>query len=159
MEKLTSNGVNPWFWSKNGHFSNIFYFRKYTPEKCLLPYSRVEKRLSRVWKQEFQKREKFTFFQRGRPMISGPKMAMFSTFFLGNLGQKNVFYDILKWKNAFLGYKKKKFKKWKKWHFSKKVNLWFWSKNGHFWNFFFRKYTPEKCLLGYSRAKKRVSRL
>ena len=47
-------------------------------------------------------------------MVSGPKMAMFSTFFLGNLGQKNVFYDILKWKNAFLGYKKKKFKKWKK---------------------------------------------
>ena len=74
-------GVNPWFWSKNGHFSNFF--------------------------------------------------------FLGNIGQKNVFYDILEWENAFLRYKKKKFKKWKNWHFSKGVNPWFWSKNGHFSNFFF----------------------
>ena len=50
-----SKGVNPWFWSKNGHFSNFF--------------------------------------------------------FLGNIGQENVFYDILERKNAFLGYKNKKFKK------------------------------------------------
>ena len=48
-------GVNPWFWSKNGHFSNFLCF--------------------------------------------------------GNLFQENVFYDILERKNAFLGYKNKKFKK------------------------------------------------
>ena len=35
----------------------------------------------------------------------GPKMAIFPTFILGNIGQKNVFYDILGRKNAFLGYK------------------------------------------------------
>ena len=40
-----------------------------------------------------------------------PKMAIFPIFFLGNTGQENVFYDILERKNAFLGYKKKKFKK------------------------------------------------
>ena len=28
----------------------------------------------------------------------------------GNIGQENVFYDILERKNAFLGYKNKKFK-------------------------------------------------
>ena len=39
-------GVNPWFWSKNGHFSKFF--------------------------------------------------------FVGNIGQENVFYDILERKNAFL---------------------------------------------------------
>ena len=50
-----SKGVNPWFWSKNGHFS------------------------------------KFGF--------------------LGNIGQENVFYDILERKKTFLGYKNKKFKK------------------------------------------------
>ena len=76
-----SEGVNPWFWSKNRHFSNFF--------------------------------------------------------FLGNIGQENVFYDILERKNAFLGYKNKKFKKSKNWHFSKGVNPWFWCKNGHFSNFFF----------------------
>ena len=32
-------------------------------------------------------------------------------FFLGNIGQENVFYDILERKNAFLGNKNKKFKK------------------------------------------------
>ena len=76
-----SKGVNPWFWSKNGHFSNFF--------------------------------------------------------FLGNIGQENVFYDILERKNAFLGYKNKKIEKSKNWHFSKGVKPWFWSKNGNFSNFYF----------------------
>ena len=40
------------------------------------------------------------------------KMAIFfKHFFLGNIGQENVFYDILKRKNAILSYKNKKFKK------------------------------------------------
>ena len=51
--------------------------------------------------------EKLTFFQRGG---FGPKLAIFSTFFLGNIGEENVFYDILERKNAFQGYKRKKFK-------------------------------------------------
>ena len=37
----------------------------------------------------------------------------FQLFFLGNIGQENVFYDILEKKNAFLGYKNKKFNKLK----------------------------------------------
>ena len=40
-------------------------------------------------------------------------MAIFSIFFfLGNIGQENVFYDILELKNAFLGYNNSKLKKW-----------------------------------------------
>ena len=62
-------------------------------------------------------------------------MAVFASFFLGNIGQENVFYHILERENAFLGYKKKKFKKSKNWHFSKGVNPWCLSKNGHFSNF------------------------
>ena len=58
-------------------------------------------------------------------------------FFLGNIGQENGFYDILERNNAFLGYKNKKFERSKNWHFSKGVNPWFLSKNGHFSNFFF----------------------
>ena len=97
-----SKGVNPWFWSKNGHFSNLF--------------------------------------------------------FLSNIGQKNVLYDILEQENAFLRYKNRKFKKSRNWHFSKGVNLWISFKNGHFSNFFFfSQYQPEKCLLRYSRTKKRLS--
>ena len=41
-------------------------------------------------------------------------MAIFSTFVLGNIGQENIFYDILERKNVFLGYKNKKSKKSKK---------------------------------------------
>ena len=75
-----------------------------------------------------------------------------------NIGQKNVFYDILERKNAFLGHRNKKFKKSNNWHFSKGVNPWFWSKNGNFSNFIFWQYKPGKCLLRYSRTKKSLSR-
>ena len=49
----------------------------------------------------------------------------FSNFFLGNIVQENVFYDILERKNALLGYKNEKCKKSKNWHFYKGVNPWF----------------------------------
>ena len=70
-------------------------------------------------------------------MVLVQKWPFFQLFFLGNTSQENVFYDILERKNTFLGYKKKKFKKNKNWHFCKGVNQWFCSKNGHFSNFFF----------------------
>ena len=70
-------------------------------------------------------------------MVLVQKWPFFHLFFLGNIGQENVFYDILERKNAFVGYKNKKLKKSKNWRFSKGVNPWFWSKNGHFSNFIF----------------------
>ena len=64
-------------------------------------------------------------------------MAIFETvLFKKNIGQEDVFYDILDQKNAFVAYKKKTFKNSKNWHFSKGVNPWFSPKNGHFSNFF-----------------------
>ena len=61
-------------------------------------------------------------------------MAFFPTsfFFLGKIGQENVFYDILERKNAFLGYKNKKLKKSKNEIFPKGLVYAFWSKIGHF---------------------------
>ena len=44
-------------------------------------------------------------------MVLVKKWPLFQLFFLGNLVQENVFYDILERKNAFLDYKNKKFKK------------------------------------------------
>ena len=55
-------------------------------------------------------------------MVLVQKGRFLQLFFLGNIGQGKVFYDIVERKNAFLGYKNNKFKK---------------SKNGHFSNFFF----------------------
>ena len=70
-------------------------------------------------------------------MLLVQKWPLFELFFLGNIDQEIVFYDILERKNAFLGYKINMFKKWKNWDFSKGVNQRFWSKNGHFYIFFF----------------------
>ena len=61
-------------------------------------------------------------------MVLVQKWPFFQLFFLGNLRQENVFYDILERKNSFLGYKNKKFKKSKNWPFIKGVNPWFWSR-------------------------------
>ena len=99
-----SKGVNAWFWSKNDHFYNFFFF--------------------------------------------------------GNRDQENVFYNIVEQKNAFLGYKNKKFKKSKNCIFPKGLTHGFGPKNGHFSNcfFFFWQFRPGKCLLGYSRTKKRLCR-
>ena len=116
-----SKAFNQRFWSKNGHFS-IFFFRQ---------YRLGSKKAIKTWSL---KRRKIEIFPKGLTHDFGPKMAIFSTlFFLGNIGQENVFYDILERKNAFLGYKNKKFKKSKNWLFSKGL----WSNYGHFSNFFF----------------------
>ena len=92
-------------------------------------------------------------------MVLVQKWPFFHLSFLGNIDRENVFYDIPKRKNAFLGYKNEKFKKSKNGHFSKGVNPWFWSKNGHFSTFFSRQYRPGKRLLRYSETKKRLFRL
>ena len=44
-------------------------------------------------------------------MVLVQKWPFFQLFFLGNVGQENVFYDILERKNAFLRYKNRKLKK------------------------------------------------
>ena len=77
-------------------------------------------------------------------MVLVQKWPFLNFFFLVNIGQENIFYDIPERKNAFLGDKNKKFKKSKNWEFSKGVNPWFWSKNGHVWSFFFWQYRPGK---------------
>ena len=77
----------------------------------------------------------------------------------GNIGPQIVFYDSLERENAFLGYKNRNFKKSKNWHFSKRVNPWFWSKSSHFSYFFFTQYRPGKYLLRLSRTTKRLSKL
>ena len=47
-----------------------------------------------------------------------------------------MFNDILEPKNDIVRHKNKNFKQCKNGDFFKRVNPWFWSKNGHFSNFF-----------------------
>ena len=86
-------------------------------------------------------------------------MAIFLIFFLGYIGQENVFYDILERKNAFLGYKKQKVQKIEKLTFFKGVTHGLNPKMAIFAIFLNILYRPGKCLLRYSGTKKRLSRL
>ena len=64
-------------------------------------------------KTRSSKSQKIEIFPNGLDLVHGfgPKLAIFSSFVLGNIGQENVICDILEGKNSFLGYKNKKFKK------------------------------------------------
>ena len=70
-------------------------------------------------------------------MVLVKKWPFFHLFFLGNIGQEIVFYDIVERKNTFLGFKSKKLKKSKNWDFSKGVNPWFLVKKWPFFHVFF----------------------
>ena len=75
-------------------------------------------------------------------------MANFRTFFfLDNIGQENVFHDILERKNAFLGYKSKKFKESKINIIPKGLTHGVGPKMAIFPSLLFMQYRPEKCLL------------
>ena len=93
------------------------------------------------YKKKKFKKSIMAIFPKGLTHGLCSKMAIFPTFFLGNISQENVLYDILERKMAFVGYKNKKFKKSKKGHFSKGVNP----------ILLFSQYRPGKCLLWYSR--------
>ena len=102
-----------------------------------------------------KKCRKIDIFPKGLTLGFCRKIAIFPTFFfLGNIGQENVFYDISVRKNAFVGHKNKK---------SRKIDIFpkgstpgFCRKIAIFPTFFFRQYRPRKCLLRYSRKKKRL---
>ena len=70
-------------------------------------------------------------------MVLVQKWPFYLSFFLGNIAQENVFYNILEPKNAFLGYKNKKSKKSKSLHFSKGVTPCFGKKTAIFPTFLF----------------------
>ena len=150
-----SKGVNQWFWSKNGHFSDFFFLGNIGKENVF--YNILEgKKAFLAYKNKKFKKPKNWDFSKGVNSRFGSKNGHFSNFFfLGNIGQENVFYDILERKNAFLGSKKKKFKRSKNWHFSiVLVQKW-----PFFQLFFLRQYRPGKFLLRYSRTKTRFSTL
>ena len=65
------------------------------------------------------KSRKIEIFPKGLTHSFVQKMAIFPCLFLGNIGQENVFYNLLEQKNAFLAYKNNTFKTSKNWIFPK----------------------------------------
>ena len=102
-----SKGVNPWFSSKNGHFSNFFFLGNIGYENVF--YDILEQKNTFLgYQNKTIKKSKNWHFSKGFSPWFCSKNGHFSN--LGNIGQENVFHDILKRKNAFLGYKNKKYK-------------------------------------------------
>ena len=83
-----------------------------TFENEKMPFYAIKTRIS--------KSRQIDIFPKGITHGFGPKMAIFPTFFFGNIGQINVLYDILERKNAFLGYKKHEVQKVEKLTFFKR---------------------------------------
>ena len=131
-------GVNPWFWSKNDHYSNFFFLGNIGQEIVLNDILERKNTFLSYKNSKFKKSKNWHFSKGINQWFLSKKWPFFTLFFLRNIGQENVFNYILERKNAFLSYNNKKFKKSKNWHFSKGVNPWFWSKNGHFSNFFLK---------------------
>ena len=132
-----SQRVNPWFWSKNGHFSILVFLGNIGQENVFNDILQ-RKNAFLAYKNKKSKKSKNWHFSQGVNPWFWSKNGHFSKFFfLGNIGQENVFYDIPERKNVVLGSKNKKSKKSKNWHFLQGVNPWFWSKNCHFSNSFF----------------------
>ena len=87
-------------------------------------------------------------------MVLVQKWSFFHLFFWGNIGQENVFYNILERKNAFLAQRKRSSKSRKIEIFLKGLTHGFGQKMAIFRCLFFRQYRSGKCVLQYSRTKK-----
>ena len=87
--------------------------------------------------KKFKKSKNWNFSKGVNQRFSSKNGHLSNFSFLGNIGQEYVFYDILERKNAFPGYKIKKLKKSKNWHFSKWVNPLIWVQKCPFFKLFF----------------------
>ena len=105
-----TKGLTHGFGSKMAFFL-IFFFLTIQSRKMSFMIFQNEKTPLQAIKIRSFKSRKIDIFPRGLTNGFGKKWPFFQLFFLGNIFQENVFYDVLERKNAFLGYENKKFKK------------------------------------------------
>ena len=106
-----SKGVNPWFWSKNGHFSFFFFLANIGMENVFYDILERKNDFLGYKNKKFEKSKNWHFPKGVNPWFWSKNGHFSYFFFLGNITQENVFYDILERKNDFLGYKNKQFKR------------------------------------------------
>ena len=150
-------------------FWQLIFVKEYRPWKFLYGILEEKNAFLSYQNKKF-KTWKYWHFSKGvNPWFSSKNGPFGNLFILGNVGQENVFYNILERANSFLDYKNKNFKKSKIWRFSKGVNPWFWSKNGHFGNLFILGHVGqenvfynilerENAFLGYKKKKLKNSK-
>ena len=120
-------------------FFHLLFFQAIQAWKMSFTIFQNQKKPFQPIKRRSSNSRKIDIFPKRLTHGFGPKLAIFPTLLLGNIGQQNVFYDILeRKKNAFLGCKKKKFKNSKKSNFPKGLTHGFGPKMAIFQTFFFQ---------------------
>ena len=130
----------------------LFFFQAIQARKISFTIFQNEKTPFQAITRRSSRSRKIDIFSKGLTHGFGPNMAIFLIFFLGSIGQENVFYDILERKTPYQAIKTRSSK-------SRKISHGFGPNIASFPIFFFKQYRLGKCLLRYSRTKKRLSRL
>ena len=86
-------GVNAWFWSKNGHFSNFFFYALQTRKMYSMIFQN-EKTPFWAIKTRSSKSRKIDIFPKGLTHGFGPKMAIFRTFSFSALQTIKMYFMI-----------------------------------------------------------------
>ena len=113
-----SKGVSAWFWSKIDQYFLLLIKDKIGQENVFYDILERKNAFLRFRNNKLKKTKNWDFSKGVNPWFWS-NIGRFSIFFLGNIGQENVFYDIIEQKNVFLSYKNKKFKKSKNCFFFK----------------------------------------
>ena len=153
-----SKGVNPLFWTKNCRFSDFFLRNQAMKmsitifQNEITPFYSIKTRSS--------KSRKIDIFANELTLGFGAKMTIFpSLFFQALQAMKMSFTIFYNKKTPFQAIKTRSSKSRKIDIFPKGLTHGFVPKMAIFPTFFFSQYRPEKCLLQYSRPKKRLSML
>ena len=138
-------------------FFQLSFFWQYRPGKCLSRYSRVKRPPFKAIKTTSSKSPKIDIFPKGLTHGFGPKMAIFPNFFFWAIQAKKMFFTIFQ--NEKTPFQATKTRTLKIDIFAKGLTHGFGPKMAIFPTFSFRQFRPIKCLLRYSRTKKRLSRV
>ena len=92
--------IFPTFWGAGNTGQENFFYDILERKNAFLGYKN----------NKFKKSKNCNFSKGVNPSFWYKKWPFFQLFFLGNIGQENVFYDIIEQKIAFLGYKNINFK-------------------------------------------------
>ena len=141
-----SQGDNPWFCCKNGHFSN-FPFQVIQARKMSFTIFQTEKTLLQAIKTRSSKSRKIDIFPKGITHGFAPKMAIFPTFFQAIQARKMSFTIFQNEKTPFQAIKTRRSKSRKIDIFPKGLTHGFGIKIGIFRTFFLKQSFPGKCFL------------
>ena len=89
-----SKGVNPWFWSKNGYFSNFLFFQAIQARKMSFTIFYNEKTPFYAIKTQSSKSRNIDIFPKGLTHGFGPKMAIFFNFFSQAIQTRKMSFTI-----------------------------------------------------------------